>query len=282
MAEWLAADAYEVFKQKRSLLEASADINEATTRLRVIDTILFDVLRWDKLEVSAEQHAPEKGFADYYMASASTVVEAKKEGVYFVLPDKKFPEEPIPFGLLSKESKDAVGALGQAQSYAQILGARYSAITNGSQWLLAMTFVANQRLEQRSVFVFESIQAIEDKFRTFFETFSPTALRANLPSQRLLDTRRAPAPPKLSSHIVGYPLPAERNKLVNTLRPVLQLVWDEMSADPDNLVFLEHCYIIPEPSEDMFRVAKELLEGRAVTDASIAAAAGLSTDAIQG
>ena len=110
--------------------------------------------------------------------------------------------------------------------------------------MLALTFVPNQPIEDRMVFVFESVDAIERKFRMFFECFSSKAVRTNLPSSRLLDARRAPAPPKLSSRIPSYPIHAERNKLINTLRRVLQLVWDEANFDPDNEVFLQHCYIV--------------------------------------
>jgi ATPase subunit of ABC transporter with duplicated ATPase domains len=53
---------------------------------------------------------------------------------------------------------------------------------------------------------------------------------------------------------------------------VLQLVWDEMNLDADNEVFLQHCYIAPEPSEDMLRVARELLEQRRATDDMLASA----------
>ena len=115
------------------------------------------------------------------------------------------------------------------------------------------------------------MEAIDRKFRTFYECFSKTAIDSNLPNLRLLDARRAPAPPKLSSNIISYPVPADRNRLINTLRHVLLLVWDEANFNPDNEIFLRHCYVKPEPADDMLRVARELLEQRRATDASYSA-----------
>lgn len=263
----LADEAFFVFKSKRPELETTGDINEATTRLRVIDTILFDVLGWDKGDVEAEKWHRAVGYSDYVFGPASAMVlEAKRDGVSFVLPDRTYPDAPVRFSLLAKECPEAADALRQAQSYAAERGARYSAITNGRQWILSLTFVPGQFVEDRSVFVFESIDAIGEKFRLFYECFSTSAIATNLPNERLLDARRAPPPPKLSSKIVNYPVPADRNTLVNTLRRVLQLVWDEANFDTDSAIFLERCYIVPDPSEDMLRVARELLEQRSATD----------------
>ena len=116
------------------------------------------------------------------------------------------------------------------------------------------------------VFVFESLGAIQRNFCAFHECISSMAITTNLPSLRLLAVRRAPAPPKLSSQIAGYPLHTERNKLTNALRGVLQLVWDEINFDPNNEVFLRNCYIVAEPAEDMLRVGHELLTQRNKTD----------------
>ena len=39
--------------------------NESTTRLRAVDTILFDVLSWDKAAVETEKYCRSEGYADY-------------------------------------------------------------------------------------------------------------------------------------------------------------------------------------------------------------------------
>lgn len=273
-SDWLADDAYQAFKAERVAFDKEKDNNEATTRMRVIDQMLFAVLRWDRSAVTPETHVANVGFLDYEFGprpACSMILEAKRDGKAFVLSGKDYPADPVPFGLIKKECPEAAAALTQAQGYANQKGARYSAISNGHQWLLSMTFVPNQSIDERLVFVFESLDAIEKKFRVFFECFSPAAIRANVPSLKLLDARRAPAPKKLANDISGYPVSADRNKLVNTMRGVLQLVWDGVDADQDNEVFLTNCYIPSEPSQDMLRVAHELLGQRAATDELLAA-----------
>ncbi len=58
------------------------------------------------------------------------------------------------FGILATECLPATKALQQAIGYAATLGARYVAISNGHQWLLTLTFVPDQPLESRLVYVF--------------------------------------------------------------------------------------------------------------------------------
>jgi hypothetical protein len=105
------------------------------------------------------------------------------------------------------DRNEAASALTRAQNYANQRGARYAAISNGYQWLLSMTFVPNQPTEDSLVHVLGSLGAIHSrKFREFFLCFSPMAIRTNLPSEMLVDSRRAPAPAKLSTTINGYPV----------------------------------------------------------------------------
>ena len=243
---WLADNAFIAFKSLRNSLGADDEANEATTRLRVIDRVLFEVLRWDHNEVRPESYVERVGYLDYEFGvhpQCALVLEAKREGKAFVLPNQVYGPDPVPFGLIATECKAAAAALTQAQNYANQRGSRYSAISNGHQWLLSMTFVPNQSIDDRLVFVFESLDAIESKFRVFFNCFSPTAIHVNLPSGHLLDARRAPAPPKLSATINGYPVNADRNVLWQAVGGVLQRVWDAIDQDQDNEVFLTNCYI---------------------------------------
>ncbi|MCA9184993.1 MAG: hypothetical protein KDA99_05215, partial [Planctomycetales bacterium] len=273
--QWLADDAHQAFRELCDTLKPGEDVNEAKTRMRFIDQILFKVLRWDENDVWPEEYVRNVGYLDYEFGRphCSLVLEAKRKGTTFVLHDREYPSEPVPFGLLATECKEAAAALSQAQNYANQRGARYSAISNGHQWLLTMTFVPNQPVEDRLIYVFESLEAIKSrKFRLFFESFSPMAIRSNLPSRMLLDARRAPAPPKLSTKINGYPIDAERNVLSHAVGGVLQLIWDAIDGDQDNELFLRNCYIPSEPSEDMLRTAHTLLSQRAATDERLAAA----------
>jgi len=266
---WLAENARDSLQQNIDTIKLSAAKKEADTRVRAIDTMLYDVLKWDHADVSHEEYVYKEGYADYVFLVDGTkklVLEAKRDEDSFVVNGGPYEDVAVPFRLLAEESKSALAALKQVQGYAVQLGAQYMAISNGRQWLMALTFVPGQDIEDRMVLVFESLDAVEARFRGFFECFSPKAIASNLPILKLSVSRSAPAPAKLATRIDGYPVQLDRRSTANKLRTILPLVWDEMSIDPDNPVFLRECYINPEPSEDMLRVAEEWLKQRSATD----------------
>lgn len=243
--------------------------NEATTRLRAIDSILFDVLAWDKRVVEAEKYCRAEGYADYAFLFKGTpvlVLEAKRSGIDFVLPNRAFENRPYVFGILATECQAATKALQQAIGYAATLGARYVAISNGHQWLMSMTFVPNQPLDSRLVYVFESLDAVATRFGKFWACFSTDGLQQNAVAKDLMDTLKLPAPAKLSSFIPGYPVPATRNVFQNELSYILDYVWQVMSQDEGTIAFVEHCYVNPGSHEDILALVRELLEKRKTED----------------
>ena len=68
--------------------DAAGTRNEATTRLHLIDRILFECLGWPREECVAED-AFDGTYTDYSLGKPGPkfVVEAKKEGIYFELPN---------------------------------------------------------------------------------------------------------------------------------------------------------------------------------------------------
>ena len=61
--------------------------NEATTRLHLIDRLLFECLGWNREDCKTEERINGK-YIDYsfYCSGCLFIVEAKREGVYFELP----------------------------------------------------------------------------------------------------------------------------------------------------------------------------------------------------
>jgi hypothetical protein len=267
--EWTIDFAFERLKQNERLIRGAQLKNEGTTRLRAIDTLLFDVLGWDKLNVESEKYCRCDGYSDYCFIQSDSIrliLEAKRSGTTFLLPSRSYQSRAVGFGLLAKECPAALDAMTQAAGYAASLGSRYIAISNGHQWLLALSFVTDQPIAQRLVYVFESFEAILNRFSHFWKCFSPSGIFANAPAPELLESRKAPAPAKLSSSIPNYPAPANRNVIVNELGYILSLVWDEMNVDEDDEDFLRKCYIRPDASENAVSTAKELLAQRRATD----------------
>jgi len=258
--------AYQVLVDKISDLKKLTRLeNESETRLRAIDTILFDILQWNKNSVETEKYCREEGYADYVFLlnnKRSLVLEAKKSGIEFVISDRTFTDRPYNFGLFAKECPDAYRALQQSIGYAATLGAQYVAISNGHQWLLALTFVQNQPIEKRLIYVFESFDAISERFSYFCKCFAPNELHRNEVRKHLLDTLKQPAPAKLSSKIPGYPLLATRNVFQNEITYILDYVWQAMSKDEETVSFVENCYVNPNSHKDIVSLVKELIEKR--------------------
>jgi len=263
--EWSVDYAFQKLKENEDVIKGAGGSNEATTRMRAIDTIIFDVLGWDKLKVETERYIREVGFADYCFRLANNVdlvLEAKKDGIYFLLPNRKYSEKPFGFGLLAEECKPAYDAMVQVAGYATTLGSRYIAITNGHQWLLTLSYVPNQPIDERLLYVFESLDAIKERFQVFWDCFSFSAIQSNSPAIGLSESRKNPAPAKLSTTIPGYPIPIDRNHIKNELSYVLSIVWDELNANDNSKDFLKKCYIFPDSSEEAFPIAKEIIEKR--------------------
>jgi hypothetical protein len=268
VAQWSPEAAYAEFVQRYgSLFDNNA--NEADTRLKAIDEIFFEVLDWTKPDVETEKYCRSVGFADYVFKTnqvIALVVEAKRAGVAFTLAHTKFRTEPVCFALLEKESPSAGDALRQAIGYAASLGSRYVAITNGHQWILALTYVHSQAVEERQVIIFDSLKAITDNFRRFWTCFSRTSLTANEILPALLESRKRPAPPKLSTRVPGYPSPSHRNRFVNELSYILNIVWDVLSRTEHTKTFLENCYVAAPANEHLLTFAKDLLKRRIAAD----------------
>lgn len=262
------------FQKHWALIAAAKGSNEASTRLRAIDTVLFDVLGWDKLDVEPEKYCRDVGEADYLChvdSAPALLIEAKREGEAFVLPDVEIPEGVSHFGLLAKECRAAEKAIRQVISYAPTLGVRYVAISNGYQWIITLSWVAGQRVEERQVIVFESLEAVEKKFRLFWQCFSPKGIAGNQVLDLLLDVRKAPPPAKLSQRLAVYPESTTRNKIADELAIVLGAVWEEVKQDEDEIDFLRECYVIPEASNSALALAKELIEKKASSDERVQA-----------
>lgn len=263
MKEFKIDLAFVEYRKNLELLNSlSLKENEDTTRLKAIDTILFDVLDWDKECVITEKYCREEGYADYVFninSSPYLVLEAKKSGTYFLLPERKYEDRPYAFGILGEECPEAKKALLQAIGYASILGASYVGISNGHQWLFTLAYTQGQPLDQRLVYTFSSFKVIEDRFSTFCNCFSMSGLFSNSVRKNLLDTLRHPAPAKFSNKISGYPIPSSRNIYQNELTYILDFVWQSILQDESTFDFIGNCYVNPHSHEDILSIVKEMI-----------------------
>lgn len=114
--------------------------------------------------------------------------------------------------------------------------------------------------------VFESLQAIKDRFPLFWDCFSPLMMQVNKPYSQLVDIRRQPAPAKLSKAIAKYPVRREGDMIRNKHASAIQYIWDEVNTNEGTLLFFEKCYVPPIGHDKNKGLATQLLWDRSAED----------------
>ncbi len=222
-----------------------ADKNEAETRLKVIDEVLFEVLGWQKEDVSVEERVSEDGntrFADYIIRTASTaiLIEAKRAGAAFALPTER---TRLKLGgvLAGGELGDAIR---QARDYCRAKSIPFAGVTNGSAWVIFPAVRVDQvSFEDSEAFIFRDLEDIQDRMIDFWELLSrERTLEGNLENALIgaqgEESRDASVRQYLSD--AGFRL--GRNALYDHIEPaVTAALSDEaLLEEPDAL---EACYV---------------------------------------
>ena len=138
------------------------DANEAETRLKLVDEIIFKILSWTHDDVSVEERVSEDGetaFTDYTIRTAGTsfVVEAKRVGSTFGgIPNVR--RQRLDQNFVSGELGTAIR---QARDYARKLSIPFAAITNGGEWLVfPATRIDGVSFAKSSAIVFPSLNSV--------------------------------------------------------------------------------------------------------------------------
>ena len=107
--------------------------NEATTRLQLIDELLFDCLGWDKADCVAEDNF-DGTYTDYSLGNPhkNLIVEAKKEDIYFEVP-AGLREITYRINRFRDEAPSVYEAIRQAMGYCQSRGVPFGVVCNGHQ-----------------------------------------------------------------------------------------------------------------------------------------------------
>jgi hypothetical protein len=114
-----------------------ASVNEAETRLKVIDRVLRDVLGWHLDDIAVEERVSEDGrteYADYIVRTANTafVIEAKRVGRTFSsVPSRT--RTALKGAIMEGETGDAIR---QARDYCRKKSIPFAVVSNGAQWII--------------------------------------------------------------------------------------------------------------------------------------------------
>jgi hypothetical protein len=238
--------------------------NEATTRLQLIDRIIFDCLGWDRNDVTAEE-AHDGQYADYTfnVPRKLLIVEAKKEGVYFDLPvGMENLEYSIP-GLL-RTTPALKSAMEQVAGYCQSRGVPYAGVSNGHQFVI---FVATRSDGippfDGTALVFSSLAQMRDHFLEFWNLLSKPAIEKQTLRSRLYAKSALSVPPKLSATIRPYPGTKGRNPFQSSMKAVSEFILEDVARARElERTFLQACYCHSGALSSYSLASKQMLRSR--------------------
>jgi len=238
--------------------------NEATTRLQLIDSLLFECLGWEKGDCTAEEEQG-KEYTDYtlFCPWRSLIVEAKKEGVYFEIP-AGYSKLEYSLKSLCRDNQDIKKAVEQVMRYCQNRGTPLGAVCNGHQ---LVCFIASRDdgeppLDGKAI-VFSSLQRMLNDFLRFWQYLSKPGVQDKNLQKHLLGTDIFHLPKKLSNSILYYPDIKGRNVLQTDLQIVGELVIEDVAKtreiEPD---FIRECYCPSGALPQYALISKSILEHR--------------------
>jgi hypothetical protein len=237
--------------------------NEATTRLQLIDRLIFECLGWDREDCEAEQ-AQAGTFADYALGlpSRRLLIEAKREGVTFELP--LGVGRVVSIKTLTEGDAQIRNAVKQAIGYCQQRGIAVGAIANGTQ---VATFIASRQdgvaPEKGHALVFSSLKDMATDFRSLWDNLS----RVGTDSYKLFETLRMstanPPPERLSRRLIGYPGFKNRNSIQTELRTLGDLFLFDVANQPElSEDFVRECYCESGALSQYAMVTRQILKTR--------------------
>jgi hypothetical protein len=223
-----------------------SEANEATTRLKLIDKVMFEVLGWTHSDVEVEERISEDGvteYADYIFRTGMTslVVEAKKVGES-IIDSPNIRRLP----LNRKTIESTLGpAIIQARDYARKKSIPFAVVTNGNCWIVfAGVRVDDVPFEKSHAVVFPNIRSIlERDYAEFSDLLSRSAvISGSLESEFLgrienqIDERR------LNRFFPNGFSRISRHSLFPIIEGAITVAFTEdmVNADPN---LLEKCYV---------------------------------------
>jgi len=231
--------------------------SEADTRVKFIDPLLTDVLKWDEyLHIKREENYCEdeqRRCIDYIVSlhEPVLVVEAKKNLKTFEIPTTLDRKEYSLNGVIQKW-KNAWKAICQVQEYCVHEGARYALVTNGHQYIAFKAISERESWLKGHALVLGSPQILRDQFTFFYECLS----KETIAQDKLSDfafPRESPLLKVKPRTLVKIPNSGYRNDLYSVLDTAFREVL--LDVPHNNPEFLRECYCT---SEDAMRYKGQL------------------------
>lgn len=240
------------------------DRNEATTRLHLIDEILFGALQWP-VDACRTEDRLDGQVTDYSLGlpATSMILEAKREGIHFELPVGG-EAAVLPIQTLVEGNALLRDALKQVTDYCATRGVAIATVCNGHQLI---SFLGSRNdgtppLQGRAL-VFHSLDDMEQHFRTLWDALSHSGITEGRLSAMLLSRAPVPAPAKLSSRLPGYYQVQRRNTLQDDLHILGEVLLEDLTEFPELTdVFLNQAYAPSGALSQNAYVSREILRHR--------------------
>ena len=239
--------------------------NEDTTRIQLIDALLFECLGHPRRSVTTEVHA-HPGFADYIISTPGRlmVIEAKKEAVTFELPTG-LTDSPVVALATLRSDPAAAAAIDQVSAYAQSLGIPFAAIANGPQLAVFLGSRADGvAVADGQALVFRSFDDMLARFRTFWDYLGHDGLAQRRITQVLnMSATHPQPPPKLAESITSYPGFRPRSARETDLKILSAIFIQDIEGNASITdEFLEECYYNSGTLSQYALISKEILRAR--------------------
>lgn len=238
--------------------------NEASTRFHLVDRILRECLGWPPEAIAVETYE-EGQYSDYELGSPNrlAVIEAKREGDYFELPEGSLGEV-VSLATLRAISPDLEKALDQATSYAQARGIPVAAVANGTQLVVFLGSRSDGVAPaEGTAVVFVSLDDMAERIGQLLDCLSPAGVAARRVTRHVLTGRGRTPPEKLSARIHDYPGYKNRNPDAAKLQILGGLFIDDLVGDPRiEQDFLESSYCTSGALSQYALVSRAVLNAR--------------------
>jgi hypothetical protein len=261
---------YERAKQALDALVAehdpALDLNEATTRVRIINRLLCDCLGWSCEEITAEKHQ-DGDYLDYVLGNPErrAVLEAKRLGRHFDVPSGVAGRRDVAISTVRDYSADNKVAIDQVLRYCQKGGIPVAILCNGTQIL---AFLGSRQdgiapLEGKAL-LFSNMAEMQADFSTLWDSLSRDGLRiGHLRNKFSRRGRVSPPPEPLSARLMHYPGTRNRSELETDVRILADLFLQDLVQEKEvSDEFLAECYCDSGALSQYALVSKEILRSR--------------------
>ena len=223
-------------------------LNEATTRSRIIDTVLYEILSIPKNAIIAEEYINKAGYSDYSLLDQNNktilIIEAKKDGITFTLPNnidlknKNSSLIKIKTLLTDPNIKDTII---QVRQYCFEKGVEHAAITNGNVWIFFTVF--SQDFENLNAFVIKDLKFFSEDFTESYNLLNYNSLIKDRSLYKKLLKKKVQSKQTYSikENISSFNVPVDFNEYAQYLEKPIRYYFSDLKVD--DMDFLENCYV---------------------------------------